>query len=95
MWSGSEAFFDTQKKTQTHEREKRATTHGQQDCVSLSRDSPAEHLGGPLASAVKRIAALMTSLAEHLGGRMASGALRDLSRFLTRHHQIDVAMRHH
>ena len=70
--------------TQTHERENRATTHGQQEKLPLSGDSPAEHLGGRLAPAVKRIAALMKALAEHLVGRMASGAIRELSRFLTR-----------
>ena len=71
------------KTTQT-QREKRATTHGQQDNLPLSGDSPAERLGGRLASTVKRIAALMNSLAEHLCGRMAPGALREVSRFLTR-----------
>ena len=64
--------------TQTREREKRATTHGQQYNLQLSRDP----LAGRLTPAAKRIA--VTSLVEHLGGRMASGAIRELSRFLTR-----------
>ena len=38
---------------------KRATTHGQQDIFPLTGDSLAEHLGGRLASALNRIAALM------------------------------------
>ena len=57
--------------------------------VATLTDSPAEHLGGRLASAVERIAALVDSLAEHLCGRMASGALRELSRFLTRNGRMD------
>ena len=60
--------------TLTHERGNRATTLWQQENVPLSGDSPAEHLGG----------CVVNSLAEHLGGRVASGAIRDLSRFLSR-----------
>ena len=69
---------------QTHEREKRATTHGQQENLPRSADSPAEHLGGRLTSTVKRIAALMNFLAKHLGGRTTSGANREVSLFLKR-----------